>query len=710
MTADSSSRLRQLCWPREQLHIALPALARQTGMEVNSNIHPAEPPQENSGMDRWLQQSAQNLGLEAQAVTSNYSELDQFLGRAAPALIRLRLAGEDCFLALCGSGRRQMQVFNPQLNVSRVDRREVLATLMEDIERPHRERIDDLLETAGIAEKRRRGAATALLRESLGQHSIGGCWLLRQPAGQSIWRQLFHRGLHKKLIGLVASHTGQYLLFLLSWWIIGRAVLNGSADPGWFAAWVLLMLTQIPLALLTTRLQGTISVQAGTLIKKRLLASALQLAPDRVRHMGAGQMLSRVYDAENIESSALQGGFLILLAAVELGLAIPVLALGSGGAFHIATLLAFLLLAFLLGRRQFRLRSRWAGQRLSLTHSLIEKMVGHRTRLAQQPSAKWHRGEDRELSQYLDKSIAADDSMTNLVALLPRSWLLLGIVGLAPAFIGGVPQSAAVAVGVGGILFGYRAVLKGIHGFTNALNAIIAWRNIRELFVLEAQRSDKPRTADVPSDLAPVQKGQPLLYMRKLRFTYPNKEKPILREASLSVVTGDRLLLQGASGSGKSTLANLITGTQAADDGLLLLHGYDRPSLGGHNWRRLVASAPQFHENHVLCESFLFNLLMGDCWPPNKESVKRAYAICRELGLGPLLEKMPAGILQTVGEMGWQLSHGEKSRLYIARALLQNAELVVLDESFAALDPQTLQLAVDCVKKHASTLLVIAHP
>jgi ATP-binding cassette subfamily B protein len=70
---------------------------------------------------------------------------------------------------------------------------------------------------------------------------------------------------------------------------------------------------------------------------------------------------------------------------------------------------------------------------------------------------------------------------------------------------------------------------------------------------------------------------------------------------------------------------------------------------------------------------------------------------------------MPSGMLQMVGETGWQLSHGERSRLYIARALLQNADLVVLDESFAALDPENLQLVLQCVLKRAPTLLVIAH-
>jgi ATP-binding cassette subfamily B protein len=63
-----------------------------------------------------------------------------------------------------------------------------------------------------------------------------------------------------------------------------------------------------------------------------------------------------------------------------------------------------------------------------------------------------------------------------------------------------------------------------------------------------------------------------------------------------------------------------------------------------------------------------------------------------------------------VGESGWQLSHGERSRLFIARTLLQDADLVILDESFGALDPENLYRALQCVLNRASTALVIAHP
>ncbi|MGH9609930.1 MAG: ATP-binding cassette domain-containing protein, partial [Bryobacteraceae bacterium] len=96
--------------------------------------------------------------------------------------------------------------------------------------------------------------------------------------------------------------------------------------------------------------------------------------------------------------------------------------------------------------------------------------------------------------------------------------------------------------------------------------------------------------------------------------------------------------------------------------------------------------------------------------PPAPEDMREAEAVCLELGLGELLDRMPGRLLQMVGEGGWQLSHGERSRIYIARALLQGADLTILDESFAALDPDTLHLALDCVLKRSPTLLLAAHP
>jgi ATP-binding cassette subfamily B protein len=182
-----------------------------------------------------------------------------------------------------------------------------------------------------------------------------------------------------------------------------------------------------------------------------------------------------------------------------------------------------------------------------------------------------------------------------------------------------------------------------------------------------------------------------VLEARDVTYRYRDGGNDVLRGCELRILAGDRLLLEGASGGGKSTFASVLAGLRLPDSGLLLLGGLDPQTVGEREWRRRIAAAPQFHENHVLTGPLLFNLLLGRGWPPAPDDVREAETVCRELGLDAVVSRMPGGLLQMVGDTGWQLSQGEKSRLYIARALLQGAEIILLDESFAALDPENLQ-------------------
>ena len=169
-------------------------------------------------------------------------------------------------------------------------------------------------------------------------------------------------------------------------------------------------------------------------------------------------------------------------------------------------------------------------------------------------------------------------------------------------------------------------------------------------------------------------------------------------------------MLEGPSGGGKSTLASLLTGLRRPESGSMLLWGFDRQILGNEEWRRRIVMAPQFQENYVFSDTLGFNLLMGRQWPPLPADLEEAELLLRELGLGEVFDRMPSGFQQMLGESGWQLSHGERSRLYIARTLLQKADMIILDESFGALDPENLSRALQCVLNRASTLMVIAHP
>jgi ATP-binding cassette subfamily B protein len=258
----------------------------------------------------------------------------------------------------------------------------------------------------------------------------------------------------------------------------------------------------------------------------------------------------------------------------------------------------------------------------------------------------------------------------------------------------------------------YRALKRLSSGLISVADAVIAWRQVSPLFQAAGRKQlpGSPAIALTTSAETDENEEQTVMEAHDLVFRYQDRGEPVLKGCSLIIRRGDRLLLEGSSGGGKSTLTSLLVGLRVPQSGLLLLHGLDRQTLGDEGWRRHVVSAPQFHENYVLTETFAFNLLMGRRWPPHEEDMREATAICSELGLEPLLNKMPAGMLQMVGETGWRLSHGERSRVYIARALLQDAEVVIFDESFAALDPENVKLALECVLRRARTLLVVAHP
>ena len=395
-----------------------------------------------------------------------------------------------------------------------------------------------------------------------------------------------------------------------------------------------------------------------------------------------------------------------MVAGIELVIATIVLAKGAGGGYHVVLLIGWLGVAWVAGHGFFRRPRRWTQLRLRMSHELVEKMVGYRTRLAQQSPERWHDGEDAELARYLSVSRAMDRASV-FVSALPRAWLFVGVLGLAPSVIGGGSTTGLLAVGLGGMLLSYRALDKLVDGFSDLADAVIAWEQVSPLFY-SAQRREAPGD---PALAIPPDSDRPstLLEADAIGFRYPDRASPIIKEASLKISVGDRAVVASPSGGGKSTLVSLLNGLRTADSGSLLLYGLDRQRLGAERWTRRVAAAPQFNENHVFTETFAFNLLMGRGWPPKAGDLEEAEALCKELGLGDLIEKMPGGLFQMVGEMGWQLSHGEKSRLYIARALLQGADLVILDESFAALDPDNFRRSLACALEHAPSLLVTAH-
>ncbi len=331
----------------------------------------------------------------------------------------------------------------------------------------------------------------------------------------------------------------------------------------------------------------------------------------------------------------------------------------------------------LLGRRFARERAAWTGERFAITSGFVEHVVGHRTRVAQQASHLHHLEEDAALERYY-RAARGMDRVGDLLASLPaRGWLALGLLGLVPAVLGGVGAGPLV-VATGGILQAQAAFATLATSLGALLSAAVSWRSIARLSWRPRARArrDPAGRARAPRGVGRRDRGAGrVVPLRR------GRGEPVLRGCDLVLSRGDRLLLEGRSGGGKSTLAAVLSGLHAPSSGLVLLRGLDRRTLGRRGVAQPRGDARRSSTTTTFSPGRLaFNLLMGRAWPAPPEDRREAEVVCRKLGLGPLLDRMPWGLDQVVGETGWQLSHGERSRLFLARALLQRSDAVILDE------------------------------
>jgi ABC-type multidrug transport system fused ATPase/permease subunit len=733
--------INQIAWPVNRLGELTENLARKAGLTARL-VRLSQPPDNlstssDSEIGAWLDNAAGYLDLEAEPVSAQYNDLDLLLQAGGPAILRLpdtQVAGEPTetwstslqprFLALLKGARGKAVILCPDLRLRRLSLEALRALLTHSYDAYLAEQIDQVLVDAEVPVERLPRARKAILRDQLGSMRIEAGWLLRLPPSASLHNQFRHAGVYRPVAIMMGMYFIQQLLSVASWFVIGRGIFQGHFDMGWLLAWAILLLSTIPVQIIVSDAQSELSMGAGALFKQRLILGTLKLDPEEIRHLGMGQFLNRVMESEAVEMLALSGGFTALLSFIELGMAVIILLKGASGSLSAVSLVVWIIITLILLWRYYRTSREWTDAYREMTNHLVEEMVGHRTRLIQQDPRRWHQDEDQELDRYLKLSESMDNIGMLINSFITRGWILVGLAGIALAFVAANPTPQALAVSLGGILLASQGLGKLTAGAQSLSSLANAWQQVGPLF----KAADRPRQlpalgftppasgeTPVPSaadqvQVSPNNGKQTLVQARDLSFRYRPLGRPILQDCTLQIYPGDRLLLEGPSGGGKSTLAAVLTGLRAPESGSLLLWGFDRQLLGVEEWRKRVVMAPQFQENYVFSETLAFNLLLGRRWPPTPEDLEEAELICQELGLGDVLHRMPSGFQQMLGESGWQLSHGERSRLFIARTLLQKADLIVLDESFGALDPENLERALQCVLRRAPTLLVIAHP
>ena len=177
------------------------------------------------------------------------------------------------------------------------------------------------------------------------------------------------------------------------------------------------------------------------------------------------------------------------------------------------------------------------------------------------------------------------------------------------------------------------------------------------------------------------------LTVTDLSFRYAEGEPLVLQNATVQIPAGSFAVITGPSGSGKSTLSNLLLRFWEYSQGSIQLNGYELNRLGLDEARSLVALVAQ--HDHLFDTTLRDNLLLGD----SRADDERLFEACDAVCLGDWVRALPAGLEERAGENGNRLSGGERQRVMIARALLTEAPILLLDEATEHLDEE-MQLDV----------------
>jgi len=648
---------------------------------------------------------ARRWDVETEAVSLRYASIDGELRALGAAIVELDPA---TLLAVVRTGARHAQVLTPDGRRAAIPMRELRDALCRGVEERYAADVDRVLTLSGIEGRRRERSRAAMLRELVGDAAVGRIHLVR-PRLEDARAVVREAGLLKKALAFAALNAAEMALYVLSWWILGLMAFDTGSLDTLFALWLLAVITIVPLRAAGVGAARSLVVEAGSAIKRRILLGALKLSPDEVTGKGVGTFLSHVLESGQVEAVGTSGAFAGLTAIVAGIAAIYVLGRGAGGAMHVALYFLFIAIAAGLTVRFGLGRAAWTEARFALTGHVVENMTGHKTRLVQKEPDERNDGEDLRLAPYMERERVFNHPALQL-DVLRRLWPWVGLFALAPILAAGSASAESLAVAAAGVLLGSTALTQWTDASAGIAAALSAWRRVAP-FWRTAERTSPPGSAAIRPLLdEQVDGGPPLVHASSITYRHARRAAPAVDDVSLRIARGDRILLRGPSGSGKSTLSALLSGVRPLQSGLLFFRGLDVPTVGLENWRRRVLLAPQFHANHIFIGTLGYNLLLGRAWPPSPADRQEALDVCQALGLGALIEKMPLGLEQPVGETGWQLSHGERTRVFLARAILQKPALMILDETFAALDATTVSTAMRYVLERQETLLVVAHP
>ena len=440
-------------------------------------------------------------------------------------------------------------------------------------------------------------------------------------------------------------------------------------------------------------------------VRVRVYERLEPLAPAELEVYRHGDLLSRVVaDVDALQFLYLRGLVPALAAVVASCVSVAVVAAFSTWAAVVLAIgllaagVAVPLLAGAIGRRAARTEAAARGE---LTAELVELLTGA-GELSVYGRGVEAVGRVREADRLLTRlagRAAFADGLADALRLFVTGATVTGVLAVA--------VEAHASAGLNRVMIATLALLalasfEGVQPLAQAgrelVASLAAGRRLLELTDREAAVQDPA----VPVELA----DRPVtVALEAVRARYEPDEPPVLDELTLSLEPGRRIALLGPSGAGKSTVANLLLRFLDPESGRVTVGGHDVRDLRQEDVRRVVAVAGQ--ESHLFSTSIRENIRLAR---PDATDAEIEQAL-RRARIWDWVASLPDGLETLVGEQGRELSGGQRSRLVVARALLADAPVLVLDEPTAHLDSETATSLLDDVLDTAgsASVLLITH-
>ena len=438
-------------------------------------------------------------------------------------------------------------------------------------------------------------------------------------------------------------------------------------------------------------------------LRMQLMGKYLRMPGQRFDHEPVPSMLTRLgADTEQVAQAAVDSLKVMVSNALQIVALLGVMFWNSWKVSLVLLVLAPAMAWMMgkVGRRYRRLNN-------EIQQSSAEMLQTADQALHAQQEVKAYGAQASEMARYGDQT--ARNVRLALKVEVTRGSLsmfvqVLGAIGMAAMLVVAGHEAAAGRLSAGG----FMAVMTAMVSLVPALRQLTNVQSLLNRGINSADRVfavlDGPDERDAGS--VPLARARGELEFRHVSARYEGQDAPALHDLSFTARPGTVTAIVGRSGSGKSTLIKLIPRFYEPESGVILLDDRPLDDYRLADLRRQIAMVGQ--QVMLFDGSIAANVAYGEMQGASRADIDTAI---RNANAMEFVERLPQGVESAVGERGGRLSGGQRQRLAIARAMLKDAPILILDEATAALDNESERLVQEALDQLMPdrTTLVIAH-